>query len=146
MDGINLVLRRRGRAGEIIDRAHLFADLDGHDDVMLDQAKAPRGVQMRDICPVACREIVDGDCARATCDQPGAQMRAEKSCPPVTIVTASGARAMKAGRFMAADVTGIGKIDIACLLTFWALGRLVMPALALAKARPYALLGARIVT
>ena len=74
------------------------------------------------------------------CDQPGAQMRAEKSRPPpVTIVTASGARAMKAGRFMAADVTGIGKIDIACLLTFWALGRLVMPALALAKARPNAL-------
>jgi hypothetical protein len=47
---------------------------------------------------------------------------------------------------MGADVTGIGNIDIACLLTFWVFGRLIMPALALVKARPNALLGARIVT
>ena len=81
-DGIGLVMRRRGRAGKIVN---LIEPRDPRTkrryDVMLDDLEPAAGQQIADIFPSAGLKIVYADDVVTRTDQALAKMRPEKSRP-----------------------------------------------------------------
>ena len=82
--GIRLIVRRRGRAGQVIDVGEMKVARHRDrrlDHVMLDQLEAGVAVEMAEVLAAAGEEIVDADDARALGNQAVAQMRADKARP-----------------------------------------------------------------
>ena len=74
---VDLILYRRGRAGEIVDFVALQIERHGH--VVADEIEARMAEQVRDVRLAAGEQIVDAEHVVPLPDQPVAQMRTQKS-------------------------------------------------------------------
>jgi len=77
LNGIMLIVHRRGRAGEIVDLVHL--DIERHRHVMAHQLKVRPSEKMRDIVLGAGKEVIEAKDIVAAFHQSVAEMRAEKA-------------------------------------------------------------------
>ena len=77
LDGIELIMDRRGRAGEIVDLVDL--DIERKRDVVAHQLERLMVEQMGDVAPRAGEKIVDAEHVVSGMQKPFAQMRAEKA-------------------------------------------------------------------
>ena len=68
LDGIVLVVDRRGRAGQIIDLVNLHIKRIDH--IMTHQFEARVGQKMRDVAPAAGVEVIDTQHLMSVCEQP----------------------------------------------------------------------------
>ena len=77
LDGIVLVMRRRGRAGEVVDLVDL--DLEGIDHVVPQEFKARVGEQVDDVLLPAGEQIVEADDLVPVADEPVAEVTAQEA-------------------------------------------------------------------
>ena len=73
LDGIELVVDRAGRAGEVVDLVHLHEEREG--DVVAHQLERRIVQQLPHVAPPAGVEIIDAQDVVAGFDQPLAQVR-----------------------------------------------------------------------
>jgi hypothetical protein len=74
---IVLVVHRRGRAGQVVDRVHFHIEREGH--IVAHQLEVGVIEQRRDVVLGAGEEVIDTDHIMAIGQQALAQMRAEKA-------------------------------------------------------------------